>query len=56
MISFTKLLVKNSSIRDTMEIIDIGSLKTAFVDTKNQLIATVSDGDIRGAIKWFEPE
>ncbi len=31
-----------------MEIIDIGSLKIAFVvDTKNQLVATVSDGDIR---------
>ncbi len=42
------LVQENSSIRDAMEIIDIGSLKLAFVvDKKNHLIATVSDGDIR---------
>ncbi|MDA9237930.1 nucleotidyltransferase family protein [Planktomarina sp.] len=42
------LVVETSSIRKTMEIIDSGALKLAFVvDEAGKLLATVSDGDIR---------
>jgi nucleoside-diphosphate-sugar epimerase len=47
-----KILVnKNSSIKETMRVIDRGGLGTAFIVDKNKKIfGVVTDGDIRGAI------
>ncbi len=44
------IVSKNSSIKETMSVIDRGAKRIALVVENRKLIATVSDGDIRRAI------
>ena len=48
--SFNRIILnKNSTIKEALEIIDVGDMKIALIIEERKLIGTVSDGDIRRA-------